>query len=219
MAVKGYDPDLGLDDVGDSLFEVELCSGEKLWVQTEAEQRWFVKSKGKYLSETRFEETTDMHDLDRLLCLELLMFRWNFQLAGGRDYDGNFVDAEVLRRNVKDQSDTINKLKAQLALDKKSRDAILNEGNFASWIEDVKRRAKLFGIHRENQLSVALSLQSEIAATVGAFDRSDLEERRKLGFEAEKDIVDWLRTYVIPKYAEIDAHFVNNEQRLWKRDM
>jgi hypothetical protein len=83
----------------------------------------------------------------------------------------------------------------------------------------VKRRAKLFGLHRETQLSVALALQNEIAATVGAFDRSDLEERRKLGFETEKDIVGWLREYVIPKYAELDRHFTQNEQRLWKRDM
>jgi hypothetical protein len=154
MTTYGYEPGV---EVGTPLFDVTLCSGETMRVQTAVEQRWFNDTKAKYLTETRFTDTTDMQDMDRLLCLELLMFRWNQHLASGYDYQGALVDDDLLRKQVKDQSETITRLKASLSLDKRSRDAALNEGNFNAWFTDVKRRAKLFGIHRETQLNKALA--------------------------------------------------------------
>lgn len=206
-------------ELGAPQFEVELCSGEKLSVQTDVEARWFTDTKAKYLSENKFTETTDLQDLDRLLVLELSMFRWSQHLASGYDYQRNLVDDDLLRKQIKEQSDVIIKLKASLNLDKKSRDAALAEGNFHTWFSDVKRRAKLFGIHRENQLNTALSLMNELSGIVGAFDRSDLEERKKLGYEDEVAIVAWIRESMIPAFKEIDAYFLENEQKLWKRDM
>lgn len=200
-------------------FEVELCSGETLQVQTEVEQRWFNQIKERYLRETRLTETTDLQDMDRLLCLELLMFRWNQHLASGYDYDRNMVDDDLLRKQVKEQSEAITRLKGSLSLDKKTRDAALNEGNFAAWFADVKRRAKIFGIHRENQLNAALSLMNELSGIVGAYDRSDEEERKKLGFESPADIVEWVRETMLPKFHEIDAHFIEHEQKMWTRDL
>ena len=217
MTQYGYDP--GAAEVGTSLFDVALCSGETLRVQTAVEQRWFNDTKAKYLTETRFTDTTDMQDMDRLLCLELLMFRWNQHLASGFDYDNNLVDDDLLRKQVKEQSETITRLKASLSLDKKSRDQALNEGNFNAWFTDVKRRAKLFGLHRENQLTVALALMNELSGIVGAFDRSDEEERKKLGFESEVDIVQWVRESMIPGFKKVDEYFIEHEQKLWKRDM
>jgi hypothetical protein len=196
-----------------------LCSGETIHVQTEVEQRWFGDTQGKYLSQNKFTETTDLQDLDRLLVLELALFRWSQHLASGYDYQGNLVDDDLLRKQIKDQSVAITAIKQQLGLDKKTRDAALNDGNFHAWFMDVKRRAKLFGIHRENQLNVALSLMNELAGMVGAFDRSDDEERKKLGYQTEKDIVAWIRDSMIPDFKVVDEHFIENEQKLWKRDM
>jgi hypothetical protein len=217
MTTYGYEPDA--TSAGPSLFEVDLCSGETLQVTTEVEQRWFTDTKGKYLAETRFTDTTDLQDMDRLLCLELLIFRWNQHLAAGRDYEGNLVDDDLLRKQVKEQSEAITKLKQSLSLDKKSRDAALNEGNFAVWLADVKRRAKLFGIHRENQLNKALSLMNELSGIVGAYDRSDEEERRKLGFETPEQILAWVRDSMLPDFRAVDEHFIEHEQKLWKRDL
>lgn len=200
-------------------FEVELCSGEQLTVQTVVEAHWFTVAKDKYLQETRFTENTDLQDLDRLLCLELVMFRWNQHLAKGHDYQGNVVDDDLLRRQIKDQSQAITLVKQSLGLDKKSRDAAMSEGNFAVWIADLKRRAKIFGIHREQQLQKALVLINELSAIVRAYDRGDAEERRKLGFETNEDIVSWVRESMMPAYHQIDEHFRANEQRYWKRDM
>lgn len=207
------------DEDGPERFRVELCSGEGMMVQTEVEQRWFDQTKAKYLSEHRFTETTDLQDVDRLLCLELLMFRWNQHLSKGYDYEDNMVDDDLLRKQVKDQSEAITRLKAALGLDKKTRDAHLNEGNFATWFADVKRRAKLFGMHRENQLNKALALMNELSGIMGAFDRSDHEERKKLGFEDESEILRWVRETMLPEFRAVDEYFLEHEQKLWKRDL
>jgi hypothetical protein len=222
MTTYGYVPGEGDEEEyggGPERFLVKLCSGEELLVWTEAEQRYFNNTKDKYLSETKFSDNTDLQDMDRLLGLELMLFRWNQHLMRGFDYDNNVVDDDLLRKQVKEQSDAITKLKMSLGLDKKTRDLILNEGNFAVWFADVKRRAKLFGLHRENQLNVALSLMNELSGIVGAFDRSDGEERRKLGFDTEVEVVQWIREDMLPKFREVDEHFIEHEQKLWKRDL
>lgn len=222
MTTYGYIPGAAEEfdeEREESRYRVELCSGEGLMVQTEVEQHWFQHTKGRYLEQTKFTETTDLQDMDRLLCLELLMFRWNQHLASGRDYENNIIDDDLLRKQVKEQSSAITQLKQSLGLDKKTRDAVLSEGNFAVWLADVKRRAKLFGIHREDQLQKALALMNELAGIVSTFDRSDADERKKLGYETEAEILKWIRERMIPDFQAVDQHFVENEQKLWKRDL
>ena len=207
------------NELGVELFEVTLCSEEIFRVPTPQEQRWFMATKDKYLNENKFTAVTDLQDLDRLLMHELMVFRWNQHLLSGYDYQNNLVDDDLLRKQLKEQSVVIQALKASLGLDKKTRDAAMSEGNFNNWLADVKRRAKIFGIHRENQLQVALSLINELSGHLGAFDRSDEEERKKLGFVTEKDLVEWIRVSMLPRYHEVDAHFIENEQKFWRRDL
>jgi hypothetical protein len=57
-----------------------------------------------------------------------------------------------------------------------------------------------------------------MSTIIGAFDRSDEEERRKLGFEDEKEIVAWVRSTMLPEYHALDEFFRENEQRYWVRD-
>lgn len=224
MSLYGYVPGqaAGGDDreeLGDPQFEVTLCSDEVLYVQTEVEQRWFNATKAKYLAENKFDQVTDYQDLDRLLLLELLVFRWSQHLASGWDYQKNLVDDDLLRKQLKEQSDVILKLKQSLGMDKKTRDAALADGNFHTWFMDVKRRAKAFGIHRENQLNKALALINDLSGHLGAFDRSDEEERKKIGFETEKDLIAWVRDEMLPAYRAIDEYFLEHEQKMWRRDL
>lgn len=226
MTSFDYDDDFEIEDTGDSrgelgveLFDVELCSGEIFKVPTDQEQRWFTATKEKYQSENKFTAITDLQDLDRLLMHELMVFRWNQHLLSGYDYHQNLVDDDLLRKSLKEQSVVIIALKQSLGLDKKTRDAAMNDGNFQSWFMDARRRARIFGIHRENQLRSALVLVNELAGIIGAFDRSDEEERKKLQFVAEKDIVHWIRESMLPRFKEVDEHFIENEQKLWRRDL
>lgn len=196
-----------------------MVSGEELTVQTSAEARWFISSRDTYLSQTRFTETTDLRDLDRLLFMELMVYRWSLQLAMGHDYNDFEVDEPLMRRNIRDYSEQITRLKASMSLTKSARDEAANSGDLSTYISDLKARAKIFGVHRENQLTKALKLMNELSAVIGAFDRSDKEERAKLGFDSPEEILEWIRETMLPEFRELDHHFRSNEQRYWIRQM
>ena len=197
---------------------VRRVSGDEVVVQTQAEAEWFVRSRDTYLRETKFSEGTDLQDLDRLLVLELMIFRWQQHLFAGRDYYGDEINEKQLTMDMKLYSDQLTKVKESMGLSKKARDELASEGNFAQWLADLKARGKLFGVHRETQLSKMLALGKELFTIVGTFDRCDEEERRKIGFESESNILDWIRTVMRPEYERLDAHFREHEQRYWRRD-
>jgi hypothetical protein len=199
---------------------VGLVSGETLTVLTAVEARWFTQSRDTYMAQTKFTETTDLRDLDRLLIQELMIFRLSQHLAQGKDYDDFPIEDEaLLRRNIREYSEQITRLKSSMGLTKSARDDAQNAGDFSTWLTNMKIRAKEFGINRENQLTKALVLMNELSSIVGAYDRSDTEERQKLGFENETEIVDWIRHTMLPEYRAIDEHFRQNSQRYWIRSM
>ena len=197
---------------------VHLVSGKVVTVQTALEAEWFEETRDAYMTELKFTEKTDLIDLDRMLMLELMVFRWTQHLAAGQDYDGDMVNEKQLTADLKLYSDQLNKVKESMGLAKKARDQAENEGNFSAWLSDLKSRAKIFGIHREKQLTKALALMQELSTVVGAFDRADEEERRKLGFEDEKEIVAWVRETMLPEFHALDEYFRTHEQRYWVRD-
>jgi hypothetical protein len=199
--------------------KVKLVSGEEITVLTPAEARWFESSRDTYMTQTKFSETTDLHDLDRLLFMELMVYRLSTFLAAGVDYDGFEIDETLLRRNVREYSEQITRTKNAMGLSKSVRDAAANTGDLSEYISNLKARAKIFGVHREKQLTKALVLMNELSGIIGSFDRGDDEERARLGFTTEKEIVQWVRTRMLPQYKEIDTHFRENEQRYWVRDM
>lgn len=204
---------------GSNLRHVSMVSGQPLQVQGDDEVAWFEATRDKYLDETKFSDATDLRDLDRLLILELMVYRWTVHLASGVDYEGDIADEEQLRKNIKDYSSQIDSIKKAMGLNKAARDAEANEGNVADYIQNLKARAKAFGIHRERQLRKALELMNELHAIVGAFDRSDQEEREKIGFESEAEILEWVRNTMLPEYTAIDEHFRQNEQKFWVRSL
>lgn len=205
--------------MSDENLQVQSVSGEPFKVLSAAEVRWFNDSRDSYLKQTKFTETTDLRDLDRLLVQELLVFRLSQFLSGGVDYEGFEVDETLLRRNVREYSEQITRLKESMGLTKRARDDALAGGDLNAYIANLQQRAQIFGVHRENQLKRALVLMNELSSIVGSFDRSDNEERHRLGFEDEKEIVGWIRTTMLPEFKQIDEHFRANEQRYWIRQM
>lgn len=204
---------------GIPLVPVRQVSGTILKVLGQVEADWYTSSRESYLEQTRFTETTDLRDLDRLLHFELMIFRWSQWLAAGEDYSGYEVDADQLRRNLKDASVSVNQLKDTMGLTKRARDDAASAGDFAVWLDNLRMRAKAFGVHREHQLSAALVLMNDLSAIVTAFDRSDAEERTKLGFETERDVLDWIRSTMLPEFHAVDAHFREHDQKYWIRSV
>lgn len=197
------------------VFTVDLVSGLQATVLTEDEVTWFVASRGRYTTEHRFTENTDMQDLDRLLQMELLQHRWNQWVLRGTDYDGRQIDDMEIAKKIREQNTAISALKDSMGLSKRARDA--NAAGVAERWSDLLARAKAFGYHREEQLRTALLLMNRLSSIVGQFDRSDDDERSKLGFTDEAAIIAWVRDEMIPTYHEVDAHFSSNTQRMWQR--
>lgn len=183
------------------------------------EADWFEATRDAYMTEAQYTDATDIRDLDRLLVHELMVFRWTKFISSGRDYDNMLIDEQDLQKNIKLYSDQITKIKESMGLTRKVRDAAANAESVADYISNLKARAKQFGVHRESQLDRALTLFEELSAIVGAFRRSDEEERKKIGFETVDDVIAWIEETAIPEYREIDAHFRANNQQYWVRDI
>lgn len=199
-------------------FPVQMVSGQVTTVMTSAERDWWNESRDAYMEQTKFTEVTDMRDMDRLLAMELMVFRWTQWMSAGVDYLNDMIDEGKLQAQLKAYSDQITKIKTSMVLSKDARDAAANDGNFAKWFSDLKQRAKIFGKHRENQLQVALTLMNELSGIVTTFDRSDEEERIRAGFTSNEAIVGWIRQHMIPQYKALDEYFTQNVQRYWIQD-
>lgn len=202
-----------------TLETVLTVTGEHLQVQGAKEASFYDQRRDNYLTQNAFTETSDLADLDRLLFLELMSFRWMTWLSSGKDYDGDPLSVgaeEAVRKNLKESSPLISQVKADLGLTKSIRDKEKAD-SVGGYLVELKKRAKQLGIHRENQLDVALTLFNELSSIVTTFDRSNELERQKTGFETEADIVDWIRSLALPRYAAVDEHFRNRPdgQRYW----
>ena len=85
------------------------------------------------------------------------------------------------------------------------------------YLQDLLRRAREFGVHRDTQVAKAIDLLMEVKKLVGLHYRCDEEERFSLGVSPEQ-ILEWLRDVAIPEYDRIDDQFRKN-QRLWIKEI
>lgn len=201
------------------LVTVTTVTGEDLQVQGPPEASFYNQRRDKYLAENLFTETADLADLDRLLFLELMSYRWMLWLSSGFDYDGDPITGateEQLRKNLKEAAPSISMVKNDLGLTKTARDKEKAD-SVGAYLLDLKKRAMQLGVHRERQVDVAMTLFNEMASILGTFDRSNELEKRKTGIETHEDIVDWLRSVALPRFKAIDDEFRSRPdgQRYW----
>jgi hypothetical protein len=194
-------------------YEVQTPSGARLPVLTEGEVEYYEDRARRYTSDHKFSTVTDLQDLDRVLSTELMLHRYDVWLALGNDYWGQAVSERDLLRYVKDLSTSLQTLKKSMGLDKATRDK--DQGaDFVSWLEDVRRRAKEFGVMREEQLSVGITLFHEIKAKVQTYRNADRIEREELGLQPEA-VLDWMWNDVFPRFDKVDEHFRTKSQKYW----
>jgi hypothetical protein len=197
--------------------EVKTLSGQTISVLGDGERVFYEGQAKRYFSENKFTNTSDLLDLDRLVFLELLIYRATSWLGSGVNYDGmQLSDAREAdcRKALKENSAIISTIKNDLGMTKTQREKS-QFSDVGTYITQLKMRAKEFGVHREKQLATGITLCQQLFAIIGAFDRSDEAEKTKIGFETEVDIVDWIRTIMRPEFDKVDAYFVQNQQRYW----
>lgn len=200
------------------LIKVKTVAGHEIEVMGRYEAKYFRDQQAKYLAENKFTAVTDLADLDRLLFLELMIFRWTGWLSSGKDYDGILAPSQEdqIRKNIKEVGPQISQIKSDLGLTKSQRDKEAFE-SVGQYLVDLKARAKEHGVRREKQLTSAICLIKELFSLVGTFDRSNELERSKIGLETEADILDWVRFHMKPEFDAIDEYFQNHQQKFWVR--
>lgn len=191
-------------------------SGTEFEVLTNEEKDYFDLNLQKYITEYRFENVSDLQDLDRLLGLELLSYRYTAWLMKGSDYDGlQFAEKDTKDHKQKVDAE-IRLLKKAMGMDRKGRVESEQE-SVSEYLRNLLRRANEFGIHRDVQIAKAIDLLNDLKTMIGLHDRSDEEERRHLGVEVDQ-ILEWIRNTAIPEYDAIDDAFRKN-QRVWIREV
>jgi hypothetical protein len=200
--------------------KVMSVTGHEVELMHDREREYYETARDRYKSEFSFTMHNDLRALDRLLLMETQMWRAQWQLAGGQDYDGVELDSSdeiALRRAVKELAPQIADIQKDLGLTKAQRE---NDGDtVAGYIQKLRVRAKEHGVRREKQLGRAMELINELFAIAGSYKRSNENERRKLGFETGDDVVDWVLEVMQPRYNEIDDYFREHQQKFWIRDM
>ena len=198
-------------------YQVTTPSGQTIEVLSAAEHVFYGTQRSRYVAENRFDNNSDLLDLDRLIFLELLVYRATSWIGSGQDYDGmtlTTADEIAQRRSLKDTSTLISVIKNDLGLTRSQRDKAAYE-SVGLYITQLKQRAKEFGVHRQKQLATGITLNKQLFAIIGAYDRSDEIERKKIGFEDADEILDWVRDVMIPEFDAVDAYFIAHTQKYW----
>lgn len=192
-------------------------AGGKWVVLTKDEQRFFEDLCDRYTQDYAFQNVSDLSDLERVIQFEVLGQRINTFISMDEDYWGEPINAKELNDQIKTISGELRQLKKSLGIDRSSRRQDSSE-SLSDYIERLKQRAKAFGVMRETQLTVALTLFNDLQALITLYENCTEEERREQGCTIE-DILKWLKDYAFPEYQKVDKHFIENEQRYYIQEM
>lgn len=201
---------------GLTLYTVESPTGSPLHLQTEGESTWYEKQRDQYLHDNRFVNISDLEDLSRLLTLEIMSYRWTTWLTQGFDYLAGRVNENELKNAIKDYSTEIRLVKASLGIDRVTREKDKGE-TVGDYIAGLLKRAKEFGVHRNDQYEKAVTLIWELISMIQTYDRCDEQERRELDLSYET-IMEWIRTRMISDWDSMNDAF-RLEQKAWISDL
>jgi hypothetical protein len=199
------------------LEEVLSPSGGKVKVMGLAEKIRYEQAVQSYTEGVVYELRSDIEDLERLVFMELMVYRWGLWLMQGQEYDGTQItDENKLRRQVQDFAKQIEAIKDSLKLSKKARENDKGDSFDQRW-RNLAAHAKEFGIMRETQLGRALETMQAIFAAVATYDRADEEERKKISMSDANAVLDVVRE-LRPHFDEVDAYFTTHSQKFWVRN-
>lgn len=195
--------------------EVVLPSGARFHVH-EKEVDYFNERASRYLEDNKLTNISDLQDIDRMLIMETLCWRWGNWLSWQKDYWGDAIDIGTYQKQISDTSRELRLIKKALGIDKETRDRQRGEDSVEKYLENLRVRAKEFGYTREKQLDKALELFNELQALIQLHHNCDEVEQRELRCRQE-DVITWITEVAMPQYQEIDAYFRENQQRFWVR--
>lgn len=194
------------------------ASGALYTVLTEEEAEHWNRAREKYLDQYKFDNISDLQDMDRVLVGEVLSFRWGSWLVREADYGGRSIEEQEdkLKKQLIEQGKETRLLKEKMGLNRAHRQDS-EQASTADYLQNLLQRAGEFGVHRDTQTAKAVALLLEVFTQVGLYTRTDEEERAHLKINPE-DIMKWLIEVAKPEFDAIDDAFREN-QVIWIKDL
>lgn len=210
MADRGFEVEV------EEVIPVQLPSGATFYVLTESEREYIADRVRRYLTDNHFSNISDFQDIDKMVTFELFIHRWSMWMSKGVNYFNDAIDENKLAQQINAYSTELRQLKKNLGIDKVNRDRQRGDDSVAAYLDNLRTRAKEFGVTREGQSAKSIELFQQLKSLITFYDNADEIERRENGVTQE-EIVDWVRTVAIPEFDKIDAEFRKNKQRYWIR--
>jgi hypothetical protein len=203
-----------VDEVSEDGFPVKLPSGAEFTVLTTGEVRYVEERVQQYNNEYRWSNISDLQDIDRIIQNELFIHRWAGWISKTKDYFGEAVEEQSLRKSINDFSGEIRLLKKQLGIDKASRDRERGEDSIPVYLENLRRRAQEFGINRNKMMDKGLELSMQAISLAQLWKNCTPEEQAEQACTSD-DIAQWLYDVFRPEFEKVDAEFRATSQKLW----
>lgn len=186
-------------------------SGSTYQVYNDLEAEHYKQLSERYQEDNVFANVSDIQELDRIIMMELMAYRWGSWLLQEKDYEGKRVNPQELQKSIAAYSKEIREIKKDLGMDKSTRDRDQGE-NLAAYVENLRVRAKEFGIVRNEQAIKAINILMELRGHLTLWKNSSESERREFNANLE-DIVAWCETK-FDEFDEIDAA-LREKQKYW----
>ena len=196
--------------------QVTTPSGATVSLLTDLEKDYYERVSQRYQTDNKFVNMSDLQELDRILVMETMVFRWSQWVLEEKDYFGEPIDMIGTQRNIESYSKEIRGLKKDLGIDKGTREKDQGD-SLADYISKLGQRAKEFGVMRNKQAVAAITILKEVQAKLQLHLNMDDVERAEFKWN-EKEFIDWL----IGKFDEfdkIDAEFRATSQKYYIREM
>jgi hypothetical protein len=210
-----YEDD-GLEESHEPRIQTVSPSGADIFLLTEEEKTYYDDVSKRYQADNKFTNISDLQELDRIMTLEVMCYRWSRWLLEDKDYWGTPCDVVGIQRNIESYSKEIRALKRDLGIDKNTRDKEHGDSP-AEYIANLRLRAKEFGVMRNEQAVAAITKLKEIQSKVTLYQNYDELERNEFHWHAE-DVIKWIDEEC-DKFDQIDANFRATSQKLWVRTL
>jgi hypothetical protein len=207
-----------LDLVNGDGLPVRLPSSAEYKVLTQAEVNYVKKRVKDYTAAFKWDNTSDLQDVDRMIMFELLVYRYGIWVSRRLDYFDDPVDENQLRKSMNELSAELRQLKKSLGIDRISRDKERGEDSVPAYLENLRQRAKEFGINRNNMMDKGIVLSQQLIALHQLHRNCDALERVEQRCRAE-DVMDWIATVYVPQFQAVDKKFRDGQQRYWIQDL
>ena len=195
--------------------DVTTPSGATIKVMNQSEADYYDQVHKRYLTDNKFKNVSDILELDRILVMELMCYRWGICILAEEDYYGRKINPTEVQKSIETYSREIRGIKKDLGIDKSTRDKDKGD-SIAEYIQMLGIRAKEFGISRNEQAAKAIELLMEARALITLYENSSDSERKEFGANLQ-NLVDWFKGR-FEEFEEIDKALRKN-QATWIRDL